>query len=102
MLSAVRSLNYYLQLLTGSALTPGVIAVIQTFGDRINLHPYLYFLVTEGGVERARQVDKWKTLLDNGAVLAWGTDWPVSSLNPMENLYQLVLTEIYELSGIII
>ena len=32
----------------------------------------------------------WRTLLDNGAVLAWGTDWAVSSLNPMYNLYQLV------------
>jgi predicted amidohydrolase YtcJ len=42
------------------------------------------------GVERARRVDMWRTLLNNGAVLAWGTDWPVSSLNPMENLYQLV------------
>ena len=30
---------------------PGVIAVIQTFGDRINLHPHLYFQVTEGGVD---------------------------------------------------
>lgn len=45
---------------------------------------------TRLGVERARRVDMWKTLLDRGAVLAWGTDWPVSSLNPMENLYQLV------------
>jgi len=35
----------------GSALAPGVIAAIQTFGDRINLHPHLHFLVTEGGVD---------------------------------------------------
>ena len=42
------------------------------------------------GIERARRVDMWKTLLNNGALLAWGTDWPVSPLNPMENLYQLV------------
>jgi len=42
------------------------------------------------GIERARRVDMWRTLIDNGAVLAWGTDWPVSPLNPMFNLYQLV------------
>ena len=30
---------------------PGVIAAIQTFGTRINLHPHLHFLVTEGGVD---------------------------------------------------
>jgi hypothetical protein len=32
---------------------PGVIAAIQTFGDRINLHPHIHFLVTEGGVDEA-------------------------------------------------
>ena len=31
----------------------GVIAAIQTFGNRINLHPHLHFLVTEGGVDEA-------------------------------------------------
>jgi len=42
------------------------------------------------GVERARRVDMYKTLLNNRAMLAWGTDWPVSSLNPMNNLHELV------------
>jgi hypothetical protein len=32
---------------------PGVIAAIQTFGDRINFHPHLHFLVTEGGVDES-------------------------------------------------
>ncbi len=32
---------------------PGVIAAIQTFGNRINLYPHLHFLVTEGGVDEA-------------------------------------------------
>jgi predicted amidohydrolase YtcJ len=50
---------------------------------------------TRLGVERARRVDMWKTLLNNGAMLAWGTDWQVSPLNPMLNLYQLV-TRYYE------
>ena len=47
---ALRSLTRYFEVLTGSELRPGVIAAIQTFGDRINLHPHLHFLVTEGGV----------------------------------------------------
>ena len=50
---ALRSLTRYFEVLTGSALTPGVIAAIQTFGDRINLHPHLHFLETEGGVDEA-------------------------------------------------
>jgi hypothetical protein len=32
---------------------PGVIAAIQTYGTRINFHPHLHFLVTEGGVDEA-------------------------------------------------
>ena len=32
---------------------PGVIAAIQTLGARINAHPHLHFLVTEGGVDKA-------------------------------------------------
>ena len=34
--------------MTGSALTSGVIAAIQTFGDRINLHPHLRRLPSKG------------------------------------------------------
>jgi ribosomal protein S27E len=48
---ALRALSRYFEIVTGSALTPGVIAAIQTFGDRMNLHPHLHDLVTEGGVD---------------------------------------------------
>jgi hypothetical protein len=50
---ALRSLTRYVEVVTRSALTPGVIAAIQTFGDRINLHVHLHFLVTEGSVDEA-------------------------------------------------
>ncbi|MBW1806494.1 MAG: transposase [Deltaproteobacteria bacterium] len=33
-------------------MTPGIIAVIQSFGKRINFHPHLHFLVTEGGTDK--------------------------------------------------
>jgi hypothetical protein len=42
------------------------------------------------GIERARRVDMVRTMLTNGAVLCWGTDWPVSPINPMYNLNELV------------
>jgi hypothetical protein len=51
--SALQCLTRYFEVLTGSELMPGVIAAIQTFGDRINLHPHRHFLVTEGGVDEA-------------------------------------------------
>jgi ribosomal protein S27E len=51
--SALLSLARYFEVLAGSELMPGVIAAIQTFGDRINFHPHLHFLVTEGGVDKA-------------------------------------------------
>jgi hypothetical protein len=47
---ALRTLTRYFAALAGSELMPGVIAAIQTFGNRMNLHPHLHFLVTEGGV----------------------------------------------------
>jgi hypothetical protein len=50
---ALRSLTRYFEAVTGSDLMPGVIAAIQTFGDRINLHPHLHFLVTEGGLDES-------------------------------------------------
>jgi ribosomal protein S27E len=50
---ALRSLTHYFEVVTGSKLTPGVIAAIQTFGNRINFHPHLHFLVAEGGADEA-------------------------------------------------
>jgi hypothetical protein len=47
-LSAVRSLVKFLHTATGLELMPGVVAVIQTFGDRINFHPHIHCLLTEG------------------------------------------------------
>jgi len=52
-LLALRCLSHYIALVTGSCLMPGVIAAIQTFGDQINFHPHLHFLVTEGGVDES-------------------------------------------------
>ena len=38
----LRALTRYFEVVTGSTLAPGVIAAIQTFGDRINFHPHLH------------------------------------------------------------
>ncbi len=50
---ALSSLARYFKIVAGCELRPGVIAAIQTFGARINLHPHLHLLVTEGGVDAA-------------------------------------------------
>ncbi len=42
----------YLRAVTGKEIVPGIIAIIQSFGSKINLHPHLHFLRTEGGVEK--------------------------------------------------
>jgi hypothetical protein len=36
--SAVKTLTVYFEALTGEELVPGVIAAVQTFGERINFH----------------------------------------------------------------
>jgi hypothetical protein len=45
----VRTLVKFLHTATGLELRPGVVVVIQTFGDRINFHPHIHVLMTEGG-----------------------------------------------------
>jgi hypothetical protein len=47
--AAVQALLKYLQATTGTDLRPGIVASIQTFGQKINLHVHLHLLVTEGG-----------------------------------------------------
>ena len=48
-LSAVSALGQYMKARADRDIMPGVIAVIQTFGNHINFHPHLHMLVTEGG-----------------------------------------------------
>lgn len=42
------------------------------------------------GKERAKFTNIWNTLAQTDALLAFGTDWPVESLNPMEGIYSAV------------
>lgn len=42
------------------------------------------------GTQRCTNAYAWRSLKDTGATLAFGTDWPVSSLNPMIGLYAAV------------
>jgi hypothetical protein len=48
-LCAVRTLLRFFYTATALELMPGVVAVIQTFGERINFHPHIHVLITEGG-----------------------------------------------------
>jgi len=47
--ATVQALLKYFLAVTGRELVPGVVASIQTFGKKINLHPHLHCLVTDGG-----------------------------------------------------
>jgi len=42
------------------------------------------------GKQRSKGAYIWKTLLENGAMLAFGTDWPVEPLDPMRGIYSCV------------
>jgi len=42
------------------------------------------------GTERSKGAYAWRSLLNTGAVLAFGTDYQVEPLNPMEGLYAAV------------
>lgn len=42
------------------------------------------------GSERSRGAYAWRSLLDRGARMAFGSDWPVEPLDPMRGLYAAV------------
>jgi predicted amidohydrolase YtcJ len=42
------------------------------------------------GPERAKYAYAWRSMLDHGIPLAFGTDYPVESVNPMRGLYAAV------------
>lgn len=42
------------------------------------------------GIERCKGAYAWRSLIDAGSVLAFGTDYQVEPLNPMEGLYAAV------------
>ena len=39
------------------------------------------------GPQRIRSSYAWRSLLDHGAVLAFGSDWPVAPLDPLKGIY---------------
>jgi len=55
----------YFKAVTGRELTPGIIAVIQSFGSKINLHPHLHFLLTEGGEDKEGRFHKVSNFNDS-------------------------------------
>jgi hypothetical protein len=63
---ALRSLIRYFEFVTGREIMPGVIAAIQTFGAKINFHPHLHFLVTEGGVDESGTFHRIPRIDDSG------------------------------------
>jgi len=55
----------YFKATTRKEITPGIIAVIQSFGSRINFHPHLHFLVTEGGADKQGRFHKVSSFNDS-------------------------------------
>ena len=64
-LSGKQALRKYLQAAIGKEISPGIIAVIQSFGSKINLHPHLYFLLTEGGEDKEGRFHKLSNFNDS-------------------------------------
>jgi predicted amidohydrolase YtcJ len=50
----------------------------------------MYWAVDRLGDERARGSYAWRSLLDNGASLAFGSDFPVEQVDPMLGIYAAV------------
>lgn len=46
------------------------------------------------GPERIKGAYAWKTMLDHGVKLAFGTDWPVEVINPMRGIHACVTRQL--------
>ena len=55
----------YFKAATRKEIAPGIIAVIQSFGSRMNFHPHLHFLVTEGGADKEGRFHKVTSFNDS-------------------------------------
>jgi len=55
----------YFKATTRKEITPGIIAVIQSFGSRMNFHPHLHFLITEGGTDNEGRFHKVTSFNDS-------------------------------------
>ena len=55
----------YFKAATCKEIAPGIIAVIQSFGSRMNFHPHLHFLVTEGGADKEGRFHKVTSFNDS-------------------------------------
>ena len=74
---------------------PGDFDLFARLGVIASMQPY--HLYEDGswaekriGYERAKTTHAWRTMLDHGVKLAFGTDWPVAPLNPLLGLYAAV------------
>jgi len=81
----------YFKAVTGRELTPGIIAVIKSFGSKINLHPHLHFLVTEGGADKEGRLHKVSNF--NDALLTEFFSREVFSLLLRKQLINLSLVQ---------
>jgi len=76
-------------------LRPADIARFGKLGVIASMQPY--HAIDDGrwaekriGHDRARTSYAWRSILDAGAPLAFGTDWPVAPLNPLLGVYAAV------------
>ena len=73
-------------------LRPADIARFGALGVVASMQPY--HAIDDGrwaeqllGPERIKSSYAWRSLLDHGAVLAFGSDWPVAPLDPLMGIY---------------
>ena len=60
----------------------GIIASMQP----IHCTDDMAWKIRKVGAERVKNAYPWRSLIKTGAVLIFGTDWPVADLNPMQGL----------------
>jgi len=76
-------------------IAPGQVARYRELGVIASVQPShlltdMHWVVERIGPERSKTSYPWKTFLDNGVRLAFGTDYPVEPINPFRGIYSAV------------
>jgi predicted amidohydrolase YtcJ len=76
-------------------VSPGDLSRIKALGVVVSMQPFqcvddMSWLEARIGPERCHYAHIWRSLKNQGAKLAFGSDWPFGPLNPMLGLYAAV------------
>ena len=95
---AVRPRDFRFRIEHAQVVSPGAFERFAQLGVIASMQPShlltdMAWAEARLGPERAKRAYAWKSFLDHGVTLAFGTDYPVESISPFRGLYAAITRE---------